>query len=61
MGEGGGQQYCLKWNNYQVKNVTDVFLPTASDLFQKICPHLDPNLGEPLLHFLGPSCLGHLC
>ena len=25
MGEGGGQQYCLKWNNYQVQTVTGVF------------------------------------
>ena len=28
MGEGGGQQYCLKWNNYQVRqsSVTEVIL-----------------------------------
>ena len=37
------------------------FLPTVGDLLQNICHHHDPYLGEPVLHFLGPSCLGHLC
>ena len=51
MGEGGGQQYCLKWNNYQVKNVTDVFfanswwplaeyLSPSWSLFRRACPPL---------------------
>ena len=53
-------QFCLKWNNYQVKAVYLMyFLPMAIDLSQNI--HLNLYLGEPVLHFLGPSCLWHLC